>query len=243
VLIEMVIKMKIEFTTAIVMLVLVLLAGCGDTSVSTDLESQAEISSFNIAMYLSSPGVFSKRELSREEVEKRAKSGLATKKRVFSIGKAAQDWETAHANIKLELSNYTEFESQRAQIAAIYMLKGQLLIAPIEPAKLEAISFYTDILITHQNPDSPLLLQCIKILKEFGSEITSSQIAQAVVGPTLFLASRMNCEACSVQDILRKVEKADLGANQTNESFLLEASEALRQLGDLLVKQQTGAPN
>ncbi|WP_456428648.1 hypothetical protein [Rhodocaloribacter sp.] len=117
-------------------------------------------------------------EMSKTEVSAFFKANETVRRRGEQIIESAGDWQDAHRElVDLLQSNQGDATSPARQIVAARMLEERLLPAPESEAKLQALSFYTTILLETENPDASILLPALRQLTDHWS---GEKIAEAV---------------------------------------------------------------
>ncbi|GEM_PF-5478111 len=141
-----------------------LLAGCSEIiSESPEVASEP---TFNI---FQAPDI-NLFEMSKAEVSAFFKANEVVRQRGKQIIESAGDWQDAHRELAdLLQSNRRDAASPARQIIAARMLEERLLPAPESEAKLQALSFYTTILLEAENPDASILLPALHQLRDHWS--------------------------------------------------------------------------
>ncbi|WP_457652448.1 hypothetical protein [Rhodocaloribacter sp.] len=206
----------------------VLLAGCGEAIFeSPGVEPEP---TFNI---FQAPDV-KLFEMSKAEVSAFFKANETVRQKGEQIIESAASWQDAHRELtELLQSKQGDATSPARQILAARMLEERLLPAPESEAKLQALSFYTTILLDAKNPDASILLPALRQLADHWS---GEKIAEAV-GATreraqVYLDHNRNllervegCAKCNAQK--RATFKAPEGAEAAQVHRLAQIDAAL----------------
>jgi len=148
-------------------------------------------------------------EMSKAEVSAFFKANETVRQRGDEIIKSAGSWQDAHREMAdLLQSKQGDAMSPARQILAARMLEERLLQAPESEAKLQALSFYTSILLEARNPDASILLPALEQLKDHWS---GEKVAEAVAATReraqvyldnnrSLLARVEGCAKCSAQN-------------------------------------------
>jgi hypothetical protein len=205
-----------------------LLTGCSEIiSESPEVESEP---TFNI---FQAPDIHLF-EMSKAEVSAFFKANETVRQRGEQIIESAGDWQDAHRELAdLLQSNQGDATSPARQIIAARMLEKKLLPAPESEAKLQALSFYTTILLEAENPDASILLPALRQLTDHWS---GERLAEAVAATReraqVYLDRNRNlldrvegCAKCSAQK--RATFKAPKGAEAAQVHRLAQIDAAL----------------
>ena len=204
-------------------LITLMVAGCQEVP-SSVVESPARTLDFTVLV--NDPEVFTNETAPLEVLKARAQANTAAMHTFYRlIARETDNWREAHEEVQRELAASVESERfVREQTSAILMLKTYLLGEDANADKLDAIGYYTNLLIEHKNPEGPLLADALQRLQgHWSKEEVATAASQAMVGPEAFLARRL--------ERMSKHIGTDLRA--TDDLFLNEAEHALAQLREM----------
>lgn len=109
------------------------------------------------------------------------------------------DWRQAHAQVKPLLDRYAghPFAYFFEQTAASQMLEARLLNAPETATDyLDALAWYTELLLRNEHPDASILLPALRKLEGHQGAAKNQAATEAAIGYARALLEREPCEAC-----------------------------------------------
>lgn len=116
----------------------------------------------------------------------------------------AEGWRDADARTRALLRDTPDVPAYaKEQTAATSMLTTFLLHGDQpEPAQVEAIGAYTEMLVRHGNPDADLVDQALAALDGSWSDTQISQSAEAAYAATeAYVRAQADCEDCRIADV------------------------------------------
>ncbi len=217
------------------------MAGCDS---STEAQDAQPASALKVRAYDGNSNVYRSqiknwRNLSEVEREELRQELNAVHNEILLFLKNKPDWQEAHESAQALLeqpapsvraSIQEQVAAQTEQRVASAMLKQRLLTGGTPtPERQEAIAFYTDLLIEHDNPQGPLLASALAHLEGYWSEERMARAAEHALEVTREQLASEEKEASESQKLIAKVTGADTPGTYYEEQ-LRQLREATSQL-------------
>lgn len=161
-------------------------------------------------------------------------AGVVPFVKVINSIKKEKDWQAAHKVVSTQLQVYREHPQHHVieQLAGNIMLRRYLLKEELTPTTLDAISFYTELLVKNNHEDASVLAPAFSVLRgRWPSTKLAAAIENTKAAAFAWLNRTTPCADCPPQSSLAKFTPVvDTDAMKRR---ALEVREALSQLDDL----------
>ena len=207
--------------------------GCQEAPSSTASE-EILLPSADYRVHIKSPELKEGETLSKQERKTRAEATLQAIRTFSAIMEETDGWQEAHKVVQRELAASSEsFRYSREQTSALYMLRFKLLAGESSPEKLEAISYYTSLLVANGSPEGDVILKSLRKLEgHWTNEKIVATASQAAEATEAFLSKRFDCTDCASKATVAALHKR-AGAAGQEDVFLSQAIGVLSQLREM----------